>query len=218
MSDLIVLSPCFYKDSSPADLMVKSARHYGLKTYLYGINQPFIPHGADAQVLKLWELMNYEKLADYVLVTDCRDVLFLAGEREILGKFTSKVGRGILMSTENGCWPPDPEIVQFFQGFYVNAGQYIGTWEEVKAALRVLLDKYRDAPDRTGPDNSQGWWMWAYMRKEIDFDIDVDREVFYSMSGGMDLHFDRHHPCSVHFNGNPGNDGPQQEMYRRLFG
>jgi hypothetical protein len=226
LNDLIVLSPCFYQNTEPADLMVRTARANGLHVELYGVQWPFIPHGADAQVAKLYELMVLrQKLADYVLITDCRDVLFLAGEQEILEKFT-KCGFPVLMSTERYCWPPEQEIVEFFYPTgYANAGQYIGTWEYVQLCLKHLLDKYRGV--HPGADNSQGWWMWAKMRGELNFDMDAQSQIFQSLSGGEEMQIagtrvqnpkTKSFPCSLHFNGNPGNDGPQKEMYRRLFG
>lgn len=228
---LLVVSPCFYKTAEPADVMVKSAHAHDLKVLLYGVGSDFIPHGAHAQVLKLWELLEFGKLAEYVLVTDCRDVLFLANEDEIVSKFRS-FGSYLVMSTEQGCWPPDPDVSAYFYGKdpngynFVNAGQYIATWEYAKFCLRHLLDKYRGI--HPGADNSQGWWMHAKMKGELDYALDSRCMIFQSMSGGAQdqLRFTEKRaintvtsasPCSLHFNGNPSNDEPQKEMYRRLF-
>lgn len=212
--------------------MLSSARAAGLSVELYGVGQPFVPHGADAQVAKLYGLMAKGKLADRVLVTDCRDVLFLAEPEEIVAKFQAS-GKDLVMSAEQGCWPPDPAIVEFYAGKdpngynYVNAGQYIGTWEYVFSCLAHLLDCYRGKYG--GADNSQGWWMRAKMNGELDFALDSECRIFQSMSGGADGHvvilprrimniWTGSSPCSVHFNGNPGVDNPHGEMYRRLFG
>jgi hypothetical protein len=229
---LLLLSPCFYPSSSPAELMVDSARAHGLNVRLYGVGQDFIPHGADAQVFRLWELMKPKQLADYALITDCRDVLFLANEEEILRKL-DQFPSPVVMSTERNCWPPDPEIQNYFYGRdahgydYINAGMYIGKWDYVVTCLEHLLNKYRGQVP--GADNSQGWWMWAKMRGELRFDLDYACEIFHSMTGGADRHLDdmgngrvynrltNSMPCSLHFNGNPGNDEPQIAMYRRLF-
>lgn len=234
MHDLLILSPCFYPTAEPARLMLDSARRYNLNADVYGVGQPFIPHGADAQVVKLWELMQAGKRAEFVLVTDCRDVLFLAGEADILQKYRA-FDSDLVMSCEQGCWPPDPEVVAHFHGRdpngydYVNAGQYIGHWEYVEFCLKYLIDNYRGTP---GADNSQGWWMRAGMWGELNYALDHKCMLFQSMTGGADAHTDvidtgnwkrlfnrvtRSLPCSVHFNGNPGNDLPQREMYRRIF-
>jgi hypothetical protein len=233
--DLLILSPCFYPTAEPARLMLASARHYNLHAEIYGVGQPFIPHGADAQVVALYELMQAGKRAELVLVTDCRDVLFLAGELDIVQKFRA-FRADLVMSTEQGCWPPDPDVVAHFHGRdpngydYVNAGQYIGRWEYVEHCLKHLIDRYRGGP---GADNSQGWWMQARMRGELDYAMDHKCLLFQSMTGGADSHTEvldtgnwkrllnrvtRSLPCSVHFNGNPGNDLPQREMYQRIFG
>lgn len=229
---LLIVSPCFYPDAAPADLMVKSAQANSLKVMLYGIGRDFIPHGADAQVLKLWELLEFGQLAEYVLVTDCRDVLFLADTDEIVQKFEA-YNSPLVMSAEKGLWPPAPELVEHFynkdpNGYnFVNAGQYIAKWDFAKHCLRHLLDKYRGV--HPGADNSQGWWMWAKMRGELDYVLDTKCEIFQSLSSGERMLFPHNiagrvhntatgsRPCSLHFNGNPSNDKPQQEMYRRLF-
>lgn len=231
MRDLVVLSPCFYPNASCAKLMLQSACAHGLIVELYGIGSTFFAHGADAQVAKLYDLMLASKLADVVLVTDCRDVLFTADADEILTKFHA-FRAPLVMSTEQGCWPPDPEIVDFFRGRdpsgynYVNAGQYIGTWEYVLHCLSHLLTAYRGK--HAGADNSQGWWMWAKMRGELDFALDSGCRIFQTMSGRgadhvvVDNGYVRNwvtvsDPCSVHFNGNPGVVDPHGDMYRKLF-
>jgi len=228
--DLIILSPCFYENTAPADLMVKSAEANGLTVQLYGVGQPFIPHGADAQVQKLADLMRPTKLSDYVLVTDCRDVLFLTDAIEILGKFKA-CGASLVMSTEQGCWPPDREITEFYYGKdpngynYINAGQYLGEWTYVRECLAFLLVNYRGS--HPGADNSQGWWMWAKMRGELDFVLDSQCQIFQSMSGGSDGQVrvagkrvanlvTGTFPCSVHYNGNQDTTA-YNEMYRRLY-
>lgn len=225
MSDLVILSPVFYDNAAYSDLMVASARAHGLNVRLFGIGEPFIPHGADAQVLRLALLMSEGKIADHVLVTDCRDVLFLAGEEEIMQKFY-QFDSPLVMSTEKHCWPPDPEIVAYFWGKgYINAGQYIGKWEHVEHCLKFLLDNYRG--QHPGADNSQGWWMWAKMRHQLKFALDTRCQIFQSMdsqdhdiiAGAGRAKNVRHNtfPCSLHFNGNPGTPKPHEEMYRRLF-
>lgn len=229
---LVILSPAFYPTAAPAELMLASARQFKLSPKLYGVSLPFIPHGADAQVAKLYDIMAQRKQADLVLVTDCRDVLFLAGEHDILREYESVRGdERLVMSAEQGCWPPDEDAVKFYHGAnehgydYPNAGQFIGEWDYVAECLALLLKKYRGS---TGLDNSQGWWMQANMNEELSFAIDSGCRLFQSMSGMADGHAEvidnvlhnkvtGSRPCSVHFNGNPGNDLPQREMYWRIF-
>ena len=227
---LVVVAPCFYPTVAEAELTSLSALNNHLQFYLYGVGEQFIPHGAHAQVERLYEFME-RKLADYILVTDCRDVIFTAGEDEILTKFKA-CGKDLLMSTEQGCWPSEPELVNHYYGKdrngynYINAGQYIGTWEYVRFCLKHLLDNYRFKTE--GADNSQGWWMWAQIRGELDFALDSGCEVFQSMSGGASEHLsgDKRpmniwtgsYPCSIHFNGNPGVKEPHRGMFERIYG
>lgn len=225
--DLVVLSPCFYETSAPARLMLESAAKYGLQTLVYGVGKDFIPHGAHAQVDQLYCAMKKEKLANWALVTDCRDVLFLTGMTEILEKFWSFNSR-LVMSAEVNCWPSDEEVVKHFSGKtkygydYVNAGQYIGTWDYVLLCLKHLLEKYRFQSG--GLDNSQAWWPKAILRGELDVALDSQCSIFQTMSGGVDGHVHRvgwrvfnsvtkSTPCTVHFNGNPNTPEPHRSLW-----
>jgi len=237
VKDLIILSPCFYPTPAPSSLMAASCLKNGLDVVIYGVGEEFIPHGAHAQVVRLLEVMEREKLAETALVTDCRDVLFLAGEDEILGK-AGAFNAPVVMSTEINCWPSDPEVVKYFFGSsphgydYVNAGQFIGSWEYVKHCLRHLIHKYRT--NHTGLDNSQAWWPYAIMRGELNVALDRECEIFQTMTGGADSHLVRDRleagpprrvfnirtnslPCSVHFNGNPNTNEPHAQLFHEIF-
>lgn len=225
--ELAIISPCFYPNNEPASLMVQSARAHNLTVVLYGVGEDFIPHGADAQVKRLHELMAPECLAEYALITDCRDVLFLANQDEITRKFLS-FGSDLVMSTENGCWPSDPEVVAHFHGKnrngydFINAGQYIGKWSVIVNCLRHLLSNYRKGD---GLDNSQGWWAQAHMRGELPFALDYECTIFQTMSGGADVQvkledgrfinsLTGEQPCSIHCNGNPNTKEPHRELWK----
>jgi len=228
--NLLVISPCFYHTDKEAALMVESCHKCGLNVQLYGVGVPFVPHGADAQVLKLYEFME-NKQADYALITDSRDAVFVAGEEEIMAKFHS-FGKDMVMSAERECWPWDQTVIDYFHGTdpngysFVNGGQYIGTWEFIRHSLKHILDTYRY---KTPLDNSQGWWMWALMRKELDFVLDSGCQIFQTMSGGADGHltegtgrpqniYTGSTPCSIHYNGNSNTVNPHQGMFTRVHG
>jgi len=208
---MIVVSPCFYPTEEPAAHLRNSCRRMGLDLLLYGVGQPFHAHGADAQVAKLVPVL--EGLDDeYVVVTDCRDTLFLAGEVELMDEFRH-YRTDLVMSAEKGCWPPEPEVVHGMPktslGYnYINAGQYMGKRKYILTCLHHLLSQYRKGG---GLDNSQAWWPLALLRGELDFALDSKCRIFQTMSSGetYDLIPDRRilfHltgacPCSVHFNG-----------------
>lgn len=239
MKELQILSPVFYPTAAPAALLVESAKTFHLPLALYGVGEPFLPHGADAQVFRLCQIMKLERLARLVMMTDCRDVLLLARESEIVRKYNALAeasGERLVMSAERGCWPDEDELVAHYAGRdvngydYANAGQFIGDWDYVIQCLEHLLTYYRGL--QPGVDNSQGWWMFANMRGRATFVLDSSCELFQSMSGGADAHVKVNNrvlvnevtgsqPASVHFNGNPGGaDGkcPAQEgMYWRIF-
>jgi hypothetical protein len=229
MNELLITGPCCYPSTEPVKLLLASAAHNGLKVHIYGVGEPFIAHGADAQVVKLRrELETLRHLYRTVLVTDMADVLFLAGEREILYKYR-RMNSPLVMSTERGYWPDEGLAAEFPEdphGYrYINAGQYIGEMDHVITCLDWLLNKYRSY--HPGMDNSQPWWHQAYVRKELEFALDRKCRLFQTMSGGADGHVavygsrlynsaTKTLPCTVHYNG-PGNEKPYEEMYRRLY-
>ena len=211
-----IVSPCFYPTTEPAAYLEKSCRRHKLDLLLYGMGQPFVAHGADAQVAKLIPVLK-ELPDEYVVVTDCRDTLFLTGEEELMFEFR-KYNSRLVMSTEKGCWPPNDEVLYLMPrtalGYdYINAGQYIGERLYIIECLQHLLATYRPHSDL---DNSQGWWPLALLREELDFKLDHRCRIFQTTSSGEGLvvRGDRiyvpttgAHPCSVHFNGSQDRTG-----------
>lgn len=232
MKELLIIGPCCYPTTKPAEFLLKSAHRNEAEIWLYGLGEDFIPHGADAQVVKLLrELKRFEHEYRYVLVTDVADVLILAHPDEILTKFLMSDTR-LLMSAEREHWPEQglgesfPKVIGGYR--YLNAGQYVGEIKYVMTCLEWMISRYRGVVE--GMDNSQPWWAQMYVRGEVKFKIDHECSVFQSMSGGADGHVRKlpgmrritndatgSMPCLVHFNGRCGNDLPYQEMYRRLF-
>ena len=206
-----IVAPCLYPDEQPAAHLARSCRRNGLQLTLYGVGGTFMAHGADAQVVQLLPVL--EALSDeYVVVTDCRDTLFLTGEDDIMDEF-HKYNSRLVMSTEKGCWPPNDEVLHGMPrtplGYnYINAGQYIGESIYIIECLRHLLASYRG---KGGMDNSQPWWPLALIRGELDFALDSKCRIFQTMSSGETynvlpgkrvlVHTTGATPCSIHFNG-----------------
>lgn len=235
---MLVIAPCFFPSADPAALMLASARHHGLEPVLYGIGQPFVPHGADAQVVRLLDALD-GRADELTLVTDAADVLFFADALEIEWKF-KEFGARLVMSTERECWPSNTEVFDALRGRsahgydFINAGQYIGETAYIRHCLRHLISNYRG---RGGMDNSQPWWPLALVRGELDFALDSGCELFQTMSGGAEHHVevvdangdygkDRRVrntvtgscPSTLHWNGSSNNREPYRELSRRIYG
>jgi hypothetical protein len=230
-----IYSPCFFPNTEPAQLFLKSAAANGLEVELYGVGEVPDTHGAGIQLQRPWELFAKEKKADLVMVTDCRDVLFLASESEMVETFYS-FKSPIVLSTERELWPYEETLSNHFQGItgyvYVNIGQIVGEWDAMRDAYRFLLDNYRNKPfaDREPPghDVPGPWWMLAKMRGQIDYANDDQFKLFYTMSArSMEdtlIEGKRivsretgERPASIHFNGDKSGVA-FREMGERLFG
>lgn len=223
---MLVVAPCFYPNTEPAKLMMGSAGHHGIDVALYGMEQQFVAHGADAQVLKLHQFLQGIH-DDLILVTDCRDVLFMAAATEIEERYRS-FGSKLVMSTEKGYWPPNDEVLQGMPstGFgydHINAGQYIGERDYILYCLKHLLDNYRP---HSSLDNSQGWWPLALVRGELHFSLDSTCNIFQTMSSGERLERvgsrvynpqTGNYPSLVHFNGNRDLTA-YRNLYEELYG
>jgi len=221
-----VVSPCFYSNELPAQHMVRSAQYNKLEVALYGVGQQFVAHGADAQVAQLLPVL--KGLSDtHVIITDCKDSLFLAGEDEFMATFEEYDAK-MVMSTEKACWPPNDEVLQGMPptklGYdHINAGQYIGERVYIIECLEHLLNVYRPQSDL---DNSQGWWPLALIRGELEFALDSECHLFQTMSSDetydvldkqVFFHQTGYYPCSVHFNGS-SDLTKYRELSGRLYG
>jgi hypothetical protein len=236
-----IFSPCFYPTLEPADLFLKSAAANGLNVDVYGLGEVPDTHGGGFQLEKPWEILAREKQADYVMVTDSRDVLMLAGEDEIVEKFLT-FHAPIVISTEREQWPYDPALYALCEPIladpahsryvFANSGQIVGEWDAMRDAYRFLLDNYRNKPfaDREPPghDVPGPWWMLARMRGQIDYANDDQFKLFYTMSARSleDTLIEGkrivsretgERPASIHFNGDKSGVA-FREMAERLFG
>lgn len=190
---LLVASPCFYAEhgSEPADLMMQSAHNHGLSPILIGVGQPLgNPHGADMQGYRALEFFTGRE-ESHVLMVDCLDVLFFAGEREFMEGYAKLGGKGVVVSAEQSCWPPNPEALEGmpknspFGYNNVNIGCYIGERRAVCNMLKVMLDKIAfTITGGYGVQNPQAWLPLAMVRGLItDVVLDHNCELFQCMGG-----------------------------------
>lgn len=196
------------------------------------------PHGGDTQAVWPIEWMRTVK-EDYVLMADAPDVLFLAGEAEIMEKFHS-FGNDFVMSAENYCMTDHLDIPRKLAEMteegshpYPNCGLWMGTRTRAIELLQQSIDLYRKTPryPAYALDGPGAWFTYGILDGTMDFALDRDSVLFQSM-GGPNTHvyaevrdgrifntMTKTWPIAIHYNG--GGDGirmPYREMAQKLYG
>lgn len=190
---LLIASPAYYPDQAGVDewagRMRATARRVGLEPLLYGQGRQIDCHNTNAQSFDLIELLK-TRSEDYVLVCDCVDVAFLAGEAEIMSKFL-QFNAGMVVSAEKDalCGMPKTgaKMSEIHAGGYftnLNIGLWIGEREYAVHCLSESMRLYRYNPEDPTyvPDSPQAWMalMMAWGGGP-EFVLDKDCALFQSM-------------------------------------
>lgn len=220
-----------------AQRMIESAKRHGLNVRLEvcGLGHP---HGADIQ--STWAIGWLSTIKeDYVLMADAPDVLFLAGEDEIMEKFRS-FNKGMVMSAEGYCMIPYPEIIEAI-GAIGGPGRHpwpnCGCWiAERKYAIEILQkadDLYRFNPPHpeNAPCGPGAWFTYGLVDKTLDFGLDRESVLFQSMGSPQTNTFPivkdgriyntltGTWPIAIHYNGGNGmGREPYYNMAKELYG
>ena len=228
---LCVLSPCW--DSEQGALMVESAHRHGIHPELYDLGVVCDGHGGNIQYYDLLPILE-RKTDKHVLVTDCADVLWLAGEDEIMEKFAS-FNCGFVVSAEHDGCTGLPKTAEKLDLMRIEAGGYfgqinVGLWiGEREYALHVLKESYRlykDKPEDPTYSYDSAWQWLSLMRAAGDgprFELDMNCVLFQSMNhADTEFLFGRvmnsvvcSWPCLLHYNGDKTR-GAYKEMAERL--
>lgn len=218
---LLVISPT--PSVEAAARMVSTARLVGIEPELYGFTSNH-PGGSDYQGTDVVTLLTARTEAEYVMCVDAFDVAFLAGEEEILGKF-SRFPHPFVMSAERtgvgGLRKTKDELQkqcnaaggQFAQP---NIGCWIGEREYVLKCYTEADRLYRDNPEDVDY-NYYNHYQWLAMMKAWgggpEFCLDYNAEIFQSMDQAevtWDLDEKRVRndatatwPCILHYHGDP---------------
>lgn len=219
---LLVISPTAYPPH--AEKMLATARRVGIEPMLYGLNSHH-PHGKDYQGTDIVKILETRKDAEYVMGVDAPDVAFLAGEEEIMNKF-SLFTYPFLMSAEregvSGLGNAKNELVRqcMADGGYMphpNIGGWIGRRDYVldtfNAAERLYKGKEDDPAHPYSYDNH---YQWLVMLKAWgggpEFHIDTKCVIFQSMNYTACLEMDGKRirntktgtvPPILHYHGDP---------------
>lgn len=127
----------------------------GMSAHVFGVGTEYRSH-ADAKIVRLAKFIS-DIDADYILFTDARDVLVIAGEEEIVAEF-KRLDTDFVVSMERGCWPIfDSEWREAFPMVHdnrrwPNAGNWMGT----KSGVLRVLEHCRKAANEIATGNTTG--------------------------------------------------------------
>ncbi len=190
---LVVVSPAYYHTQADQDewsgRMQATARRVGLNIVVFGLGKQIDCHNTNAQSFDLIEVLK-ERTETHVLVCDCVDVAFLAGEEEIMKKFES-FNSGMVVSSEKDalCGMPKTgaRMAEIHAGGYytnLNIGLWMGEREYATHCLAESMRLYRYNPEDPTyvPDSPQAWMalMMAWGGGP-DFTLDKNCVLFQSM-------------------------------------
>lgn len=209
MSNLTVLSPCYFETKQPLRRLVESCQPRGLTLRTYGDGQLF----SNWMNVKLHDLVPQVEACEteYVLYADGQDVIALRDERPIVELL--KAAGAVVVAGERHCYPDDsmfeafPECSTDYR--WPNAGLFGGRKETLLECLRTMKEKYAEG------GNDQLAWCKAIAARAIPAVIDYYANLFQTMDGetlNVSMVIDPNvgmvqnastgaYPCFVHFNG-----------------
>lgn len=122
---------------------------------------------------------------ELILFSDGYDAIFLAGEGEIMEKF-SRFNSDLVFSAEANCWP-DESLASRYPGpgagtyKFLNSGGFIGKAGVIAAMLKK---KVRDAKKYQG--SNQYIWTRRYLHNADAMVLDTQGEIFCTLSSQED--------------------------------
>ena len=229
----LVITPCFYPDTSKLHYLQKSADVFGIELYPFGIGDFWrgtVGGDVYAQYVAAAELLK-GMAGDYdrVLFTDGCDTFFCAGLDNINRKYED-IGSDILYSAEPGLYPPHMhdeynahkhEHQELTTPWcYPNCGGWIGKTETMIEFLDYMRTHF------TNVNEGQPRFVHAYLEDGWPIKLDSECQIFQTMSGGLGdavevdaqgmIHnmITKSYPCLVHFNGRLGGI---EELFAKRF-
>jgi hypothetical protein len=218
--DVSVLSACFFPDKGPANLLLRSAKRFGIAVDLYGVGKPYGGF-MDAKCVQLIEKLKDVK-SEYVLYVDARDVVFQLPLSTIFDRYMRISGGSKTVLAGDNVLHPYPRKHKFFTKRAPVGNRYpfpcvgviMGKRLEIIRELEEML-KLREEMGQYMMkkyfENDQGWWILAITYGRIEAVIDFDCMVSLSLNHQKPDWFMQTRPfvvtaggiCpgAVHFNG-----------------
>jgi hypothetical protein len=230
---LLVISRCYFPPQEVelfSGHMMATARRVGLEPLRFGIGEQMSTHGGSGEGPGALAVLE-SRTEEVVLCCDSMDVAFLAGEEEILEKFSHMnsdfVVSGEMCALHN--MEKSSARLQLYPGYFkeINVGLWIGKRTHAIEVLRYAIDHYRYHDDTHGQDTLQTWLPLMYVEGGgPEFEIDRDCYLFQSMNrvhlGDFVFKNKRmvnivtgSYPVALHYNGDKSRSS-YFEMVKRL--
>ena len=164
--------------------------------------------GGGKKILYLKDYFDTHILPEYVVFTDCYDVVVVADEAEVMKKYKKHFDGKLVFGAEVYCWPDESLASQYptsdsnFK--YLNSGLFMGP--------SSLIHKY--LTNNIAPtDDDQLYFTKMFFKHPDDIVLDYNGIIFQNLAGTtpQDFHHDGkgianeydNRPCFLHGNG-PG--------------
>lgn len=164
-----------------------SCKYYGLDLVTL-IIEDYVSHRQKTQ--RLYEHLQTAEPDELIFFTDGYDVIFTAGEEEIIRKYNKLSPAGkILMSADMFCVPDKSRAKHFRKtkyGYnYICSGGFIGMVNEIKSTIDVineLIEAYNSEKNIEYEWCDQYEWTQAIVNRKIDIVLDRNCEIFQTLT------------------------------------
>ena len=166
--------------------------------------------GGGKKVVYLKEYLEQAFLPEYMIFTDCYDVVVLANEDEVMATYKKYFEGKIVFGAERFCWPDKERASQYpatSSSFkYLNSGLFMGPTHMIQELLATTTI--------SPTDDDQRFYTTLFLKQSHPIVLDYNGVLFQNLAGTKASDFSRlsdgriannngHRPCFLHGNG-PG--------------
>lgn len=166
--------------------------------------------GGGKKVVYLKKYLEQAFLPEYMIFTDCYDVIVLANEDEVMATYKKHFEGKIVFGAERFCWPDKERASQYpttSSSFkYLNSGLFMGPTHMIQELLATA--------SISPTDDDQRFYTTLFLQQSHPIVLDYNGVLFQNLAGTKASDFSRladgrignksgHRPCFLHGNG-PG--------------
>jgi hypothetical protein len=164
-----------------------SCEYYGLELVTL-IIENYVSHRQKTR--RLYQYLQTFNSDELIFFTDGYDVIFTAGEDEIVEKYNKLSPEGkILMSADRFCVPDKSLANRFGQtkcGYnYICSGGFIGKANDIKSTIDVIFELMKNNDSEKNKEYKwcdQYEWTYAIINKKIEIVLDHNCEIFQTLT------------------------------------
>lgn len=162
---------------------IQSVKHYDYRVLGFGDqwnggNMAKGP-GGGKKVVYLKQYLEQHFLPEYMIFTDCYDVVVLAEEDEVMATYKKYFDGKIVFGAERFCWPDKNRAAQYpstpssFK--YLNSGLFMGPTR----LIQDLLDNAAISPT----DDDQRFYTTLFLKQSQPIVLDYEGHIFQNLAG-----------------------------------